>query len=121
MNFRRLFFVSLLSFTTLFSQTTREPTLDEKIAALVVIGFHGTEVTDNSMIVKEIQKGLGGVILFDQDPMNKMKRKNIVKMRWQKCWRKTVLIRTLPRVWIFYSPITLLLPVKNVHTPVIQR
>ena len=81
MNFRRLIFVSLLSFTTLFSQTTREPTLDEKIAALVVIGFHGTEVTDNSMIVKEIQKGLGGVILFDQDPMNKMKRKNIVNTK----------------------------------------
>jgi len=62
----------------MFAASMKEPTLDEKIAALVVIGFHGTEVTSKSMIVKEIQQGLGGVIFFDQDPMNKMKRKNIV-------------------------------------------
>lgn len=81
MNFRQLLFISLLSFTALFSQTTKEPTLDEKIAALVVIGFHGTEITDKSMIVKEIKHGLGGVIFFDQDPMNRMKRKNIVNAK----------------------------------------
>jgi len=43
-----------------------------------VIGFHGTEVTAKSTIAKEIKQGLGGVILFDQDPMNKIKRKNNV-------------------------------------------
>ena len=67
----------LLTFTTL---TAKEGsvTLEEKIAGLVVLGFHGTEVNGKSLIREEISQGLGGVILFDQDPMNKMKRKNIV-------------------------------------------
>jgi len=81
MNLRHLLVLSLLSFTTVFAQSTNGPTLDEKIASLVVLGFHGTEVTSKSMIVKEIKSGLGGVILFDQDPMNKMKRKNIVNAK----------------------------------------
>ncbi len=76
MQLRNLFFVTTLLATSLFAQ---EPvTLDKKIASLVVLGFHGTEVTPQSTIAKEISVGLGGVILFDQDPMNKMKRKNIV-------------------------------------------
>ncbi len=71
---KHLFILTILALTTLVAQ----PTLDEKIAALVVIGFHGTEVTPESAIVNEIRDGLGGVILFDQDPMNKMQRKNII-------------------------------------------
>ncbi len=66
--------------TTLFAQET-SPTLERKIASLVVLGFHGTKVTDKSIIIKDIKAGLGGVILFDQDPMNKMKRKNIVNSK----------------------------------------
>jgi len=81
MNFRHLLLTSLLSVSVLFAQEVNTPTLDEKVAGLVVLGFHGTAVTAKSTIVKEVQKGLGGVILFDQDPMNRMKRKNIVNSR----------------------------------------
>ncbi len=78
MQFKHLLIATTLLLSSLFAQETKQVTLDEKIASLVVIGFQGTEVTADSMIVKEVQNGLGGVILFDQDPMNKMKRKNIV-------------------------------------------
>ncbi len=74
MYMKHLLIMTTFALGALFAQ----PTLDEKIASLVVIGFHGTEVTPESAIVGEIKQGLGGVILFDQDPMNKMKRKNIV-------------------------------------------
>ena len=45
MNLRHLLFTSLLSFSALFAQEVKTPTLDEKIAGLVVLGFHGTAVT----------------------------------------------------------------------------
>ena len=77
MKLQHLLLVSLLSVQTLFSA----PTIDEKIASLVVLGFHGTKVTERSVIIKEVKAGLGGVIFFDQDPMNKMKRKNIVNAK----------------------------------------
>ena len=77
MTFRHLLLTSFFVCSSLYSA----PTLDEKIASLVVIGFHGTEVSSNTVIAKEIKAGLGGVILFDQDPMNKMKRKNIVNAK----------------------------------------
>ena len=73
----KLLLLSTLSVNTLFATVT----LDEKIASLVVLGFHGTSINQSSPIVKEIEAGLGGVILFDQDPMNKMKRKNIVNAK----------------------------------------
>ena len=77
MHIRRFLLLFLLSVGGLSAQ----PTLDKKIASLVVIGFHGTEITPQSVIADEIRKGLGGVILFDQDPLNKMGRKNIVDAR----------------------------------------
>ncbi|MGB5966001.1 MAG: glycoside hydrolase family 3 N-terminal domain-containing protein [Sulfurimonadaceae bacterium] len=83
MDFRQLFLISALTVSALFAQQTnvQEPTLDKKIASLVVIGFHGTVIDTESPIVSEIKSGLGGVILFDQDPLNKMERKNIVNAK----------------------------------------
>ena len=77
MTLKPLLVTLLLSFTTLVSQAD-DLTLDKQIAGLVVLGFHGTAINSKSTIVSEVKAGLGGVILFDQDPMNKMKRKNIV-------------------------------------------
>jgi len=77
-------FVLLATLLTSFSLYGATVTLDEKIASLVVLGFHGTKVDENSMIIKEIRAGLGGVIYFDKDPMNKMKRKNIVNAKQMK-------------------------------------
>lgn len=77
MYIRHLFLLTTFAASVLFAQAT----LEEKIASLVVLGFHGTEVTPESPIVHDVKQGLGGVILFDQDPMNKMKRKNIVNAK----------------------------------------
>ena len=75
--------LSVLSVSLLFAQpgNNENLTLDRKIASLIVIGFHGTAITPKSAIARDIEKGLGGVILFDQDPLNKMKRKNIVNAK----------------------------------------
>lgn len=80
MQLRQLFLIALLSVSALYAQpeTPKEPTLEKKIASLIVIGFHGIGITPESAIAGEIKEGVGGVILFDQDPLNKMKRKNIV-------------------------------------------
>lgn len=83
MHLLQFLLISMLATSALFAQPFKaeEVTLDQKIASLIVIGFHGTEVTSNSAVVSDIKNGLGGVILFDQDPLNKMKRKNIINAK----------------------------------------
>ncbi|WP_345974282.1 glycoside hydrolase family 3 N-terminal domain-containing protein [Sulfurimonas sp. HSL3-7] len=83
MNFHQLFMLSVLSVSVLFAQPGEEKnvTLDRKIASLIVLGFHGTAITPKGTIARDIEKGLGGVILFDQDPLNKMQRKNIINAK----------------------------------------
>lgn len=55
------------AFYVLHGQTHEEPSLDEKIGQLLVLGFVGTDVNDNDWIIDAIQKQhIGGVILFDQ-------------------------------------------------------
>ena len=44
---------------------------------MVVLGFTGTSIDKNSQIYKDIEFGLGGVILFDKDQMIRQKAKNI--------------------------------------------
>ncbi len=45
-----------------------EPTLEEKIGEMLMIGFRGFEVSDTSHIVRDIREyHLGGVVLFDYD------------------------------------------------------
>nr|WP_266097134.1 glycoside hydrolase family 3 N-terminal domain-containing protein [Aliarcobacter lanthieri] len=44
---------------------------------MVVLGFSGESISKNSQIYKDIEFGLGGVILFDKDPNDKTKVKNI--------------------------------------------
>lgn len=63
-----LFFLPLLFIThSAFAQTS-EPTLEEKIGEMLMIGFKGFEVSDTSHIVRDIQEyHLGGVVLFDYD------------------------------------------------------
>lgn len=64
-----LLFISILFVANSgLSQTADEPTLEEKIGEMLMIGFRGFEVTDTSHIVRDIQEyHLGGVILFDYD------------------------------------------------------
>ncbi|MDN5092317.1 glycoside hydrolase family 3 N-terminal domain-containing protein [Aliarcobacter butzleri] len=51
--------------------------IEKMIAKMVILGFNGTSVDKNDEIYKNIQSGLGGVILFDKDPNDKTKIKNI--------------------------------------------
>lgn len=53
--------------------------LYQKIDQLLMIGFRGTRVTDDSVIAKILKEtNLGGVILFDYDSLTKSYDRNIV-------------------------------------------
>jgi len=52
--------------------------LEHKIGQMLMVGFHGTSAPSNSQICKDIKKyNVGAVILFDYNPVNKNKPKNI--------------------------------------------
>jgi beta-N-acetylhexosaminidase len=53
-------------------------TVDEKIGSMLMVGFMGTSAPKNSQICRDIHKyDLAGVILFDVNPVNHKKAKNI--------------------------------------------
>ena len=51
--------------------------IERMISKMVIIGFTGETVNSNDEIYKNIKDGLGGVILFDKDPTDKTKIKNV--------------------------------------------
>jgi len=54
-------------------------TLDRMIGEMIILGFRGTEVSDSSKIVNDINEyNIGGVILFDYDVPSKSFPRNIV-------------------------------------------
>lgn len=76
---KKLLFTCLFS-TILFGQegTYTKKQIEKMIAKMVVLGFKGESVTSSSKIYNDIKRyDLGGVILFDKDPNNKKKIKNI--------------------------------------------
>jgi beta-N-acetylhexosaminidase len=55
-----------------------QKSLDEKIGSMLMVGFMGTSAPQGSQICNDIlQYNLGGVILFDANPVNKKEPKNI--------------------------------------------
>jgi beta-N-acetylhexosaminidase len=55
-----------------------EKSLEEKIGSMLMVGFMGTTAPQNSRICQDIYRyNLGGVILFDANPVNKRRAKNI--------------------------------------------
>ena len=45
-----------------------DPNLEQKIGQMIMVGFRGTDVNDNSLISNDIKTGkVGGIILFDTD------------------------------------------------------
>ena len=50
---------------------SKEMTLREMVANLVIIGFEGTKLSNNPSLVNDISNGLGGVVIFDKDPQTK--------------------------------------------------
>jgi len=56
-----------------------EVSLEHKIGQMLMVGFHGTSAPSSSQICKDIKKyHVGSVILFDYNPVDKSKPKNIV-------------------------------------------
>jgi beta-N-acetylhexosaminidase len=52
--------------------------LEQKIGQMLMVGFHGTSAQKNSRICQDIRKyHIGAVILFDYNPVDKSKPKNI--------------------------------------------
>ena len=51
--------------------------IEKMISKMVILGFSGESINQNDEIYKNVKSGLGGVILFDKDPNDKNKRKNV--------------------------------------------
>lgn len=84
MKFPTVFFLVLLFLYTLsFSacgqqNVNEEPTLDEKIGQMLLVGFRGFTVDEDSPIVEDIrQYHIGGVVLFDYDVPRDTTHRNI--------------------------------------------
>ena len=57
---------------------TDKETLEKRIGQMLMVGFHGTSAPRSSQICKDIKRyNLGAVILFDYNPVNKNRPKNI--------------------------------------------
>jgi len=55
-----------------------EVSLEHKIGQMLMVGFYGTSASPSSQICKDIKKyHVGSVILFDHNPVDKSKPKNI--------------------------------------------
>ena len=74
----KLLLTFLLLFFSLHADIT-DTKLKNMIARMLIVGFNGTKVDENSSIVKDLQTyQLGGVILFDKNFKYPDKPKNIV-------------------------------------------
>lgn len=79
-----LVLIIILIFTVIFWPKVKQEQQDDgelmkKIGQMLIVGFRGTEVNENSQIVKDInQYDVGGIILFDRDAPSKSFPRNIV-------------------------------------------
>lgn len=76
---KKVLLTPLLLFTHVWAQ---ELTLENKIGQMLMVGFHGTHAPKHSQICKDIQYyNVGAVILFDYNPVDKNKPKNIASKK----------------------------------------
>lgn len=77
--FIALLYIGLTFFATdVSAQSKPQPTLNEKIGQMIIIGFRGMEIADTNHVVRDIKKyNLGGVILFDYDVPRGVAKRNI--------------------------------------------
>ncbi|WP_026804242.1 glycoside hydrolase family 3 N-terminal domain-containing protein [Aliarcobacter lanthieri] len=73
----KVFIILILFVVSSFGQNYSKSDIEKMIAKMVILGFNGEILSKNSQIYKDIEFGLGGVILFDKDPNDKTKVKNI--------------------------------------------
>jgi beta-N-acetylhexosaminidase len=74
--------ISLFIFILVYSISTSIPAsasnLQKSIGGMLIVGFFGTSAKPNSQICKDIRRyNLGGVILFERNPIDPKKVKNI--------------------------------------------
>ncbi len=73
---KKVLLSAIVSLTAIGAQ---ELTLEKRIGQMLMVGFHGTQAPKESQICKDIEQyNLGAVILFDYNPVDKNKPKNIV-------------------------------------------
>lgn len=79
--------VFVILFSILFMQIVScrenlQPSLQEKVAQMVMIGFRGTKLIENQEIIKDIQQlKIGGVILFEYDVPSGLRPRNIASQQ----------------------------------------
>ena len=67
---KRLAFLFIASVLMVSCETQEEITLRDKIGSMLIVGFRGTRADNKSKIATNIKKhNLGGVILFNSDPL----------------------------------------------------
>jgi len=60
------------------SSLQNAPTLEDKIAQMIMVGFKGFEVSDTSHVIRDIEEhNVGGIILFDYDMTTRTPDRNI--------------------------------------------
>jgi len=73
---KRILLSLIFSLSLIYGESRVE--VERLIGNMFMVGFFGTNINTNSQITKDIKKyNLGGVILFDRNPVNKSKPKNI--------------------------------------------
>ncbi|MEA3418254.1 MAG: glycoside hydrolase family 3 N-terminal domain-containing protein [Campylobacterota bacterium] len=70
--------VALLSIQMPLAAASSQDSPEKMAGSMLMVGFHGTSAKPGSQICKDIQEyNLAGVILFDYNPVDKSKPKNI--------------------------------------------
>lgn len=76
--FSIIFCATLCFFAFSFYVYASEPTLQQKVGQMLIVGFRGTSVATSSSIVKAVNDlNIGGVLLFDYDSQTGTYNRNI--------------------------------------------
>jgi len=84
------------------SEASTEPTLENKIAQMLLVGFRGLTLDESNYIVRDIREHrIGGVILFDRDAKLKTYGRNITSPEQLKAL--TLSLRTISTTPLFIA------------------
>ena len=72
-----VFLIFSFSVNLLANGSYSKQEIEKMISKMVILGFSGETINPNDEIYKNVKSGLGGVILFDKDPNDKQKVKNV--------------------------------------------
>lgn len=87
---KKILLVLVLVISSFAQEKYSEMQIKQMIAKMVILGFTDTKITKNSQIYKDVEFGLGGVILFDKDPNDKTKAKNIENLEQLRVLNQTL-------------------------------